>query len=239
MDLYQIKGWNRYSIKGKAEQCTREARIEAANNGTGSILTPSNNYGCNVNGYVLVHKVAGNLHVAVGRGTTDYRGQHIHQYDPKVGGKFNASHTIHSLIIGDEQTPYQLSPLSNVQQISEAGGPALAFYYNLRIIPTTLLAADRKTQVNTYQYSQMNEVRKVINEVGKVRGLPGFFLNYEFSPFMVKVNENTVPFLQFITGLCAIIGGVFTIAGVLDSLLYALVGDHEKSTPKGIGSYLG
>jgi hypothetical protein len=56
---------------------------------------------------------------------------------------------------------------------------------------------------------------------------------------MVSVTESSTPFFQFITGLCAIIGGVFTIAGVLDSLLHVLLGENLKDASKGLGSYLG
>ena len=55
---------------------------------------------------------------------------------------------------------------------------------------------------------------------------------------MVSVTETSTPFFQFITGVCAIIGGVFTLAGVLDSLLYAAIGDQQK-VMSSISSYLG
>ena len=34
---------------------------------------------------------------------------------------------------------------------------------------------------------------------------------YDLSPFMVRVTEHTVPFTHFLTGLCAIAGGMFTV----------------------------
>lgn len=39
----------------------------------------------------------------------------------------------------------------------------------------------------------------------------GIFFVYDLSPFMVRVTEHTVPFTHFLTGLCAIAGGVFTV----------------------------
>ena len=43
---------------------------------------------------------------------------------------------------------------------------------------------------------------------------------YDLSPIMVKFTERTKSFAHFLTGVCAIIGGVFTVAGIIDSLIY-------------------
>jgi hypothetical protein len=37
---------------------------------------------------------------------------------------------------------------------------------------------------------------------------------------MVKFTETKKSFAHFLTGVCAIIGGVFTVAGLVDSFLY-------------------
>lgn len=51
-------------------------------------------------------------------------------------------------------------------------------------------------------------------------GMPGIFFQYELSPLMVKYTEKDRSFGHFITNLCAIIGGVYTVAGLLDKILY-------------------
>jgi hypothetical protein len=43
---------------------------------------------------------------------------------------------------------------------------------------------------------------------------------YELSPIMVKFTESRNSFAHFLTGVCAIIGGVFTVAGIFDSFIY-------------------
>ncbi len=40
------------------------------------------------------------------------------------------------------------------------------------------------------------------------------------APVMVKYSEKEKSFGHFATGLCAIIGGVFTVAGLIDKLVY-------------------
>jgi hypothetical protein len=37
---------------------------------------------------------------------------------------------------------------------------------------------------------------------------------------LVKYNEYRKPFTHFLTDLCAIVGGVFTVAGMVDGILY-------------------
>lgn len=45
---------------------------------------------------------------------------------------------------------------------------------------------------------------------GEQSGLPGMFVTYEISPLMVEVTEHRRSFTHFLTGVCAIVGGVFT-----------------------------
>lgn len=45
---------------------------------------------------------------------------------------------------------------------------------------------------------------------------------YELSPFMIEASRDRMPILHFVTKLCAIVGGVFTVLGVLDSILFRL-----------------
>jgi hypothetical protein len=52
--------------------------------------------------------------------------------------------------------------------------------------------------------------------------IPGVFFIYEFSPFLVEMKEKSVPFSTFLIGLCAIIGGVFTVAGIADSIVHQM-----------------
>ena len=51
-------------------------------------------------------------------------------------------------------------------------------------------------------------------------GMPGVFFSYELAPVMVKYQQKEKSFGHFASGLCAIIGGVFTVAGIIDKLVY-------------------
>ena len=49
---------------------------------------------------------------------------------------------------------------------------------------------------------------------------PGIKLTYNLSPMSVIVTEQRIPFYHFITSLCAIVGGMYTIFSLLDSFVY-------------------
>ena len=48
------------------------------------------------------------------------------------------------------------------------------------------------------------------------------FVNYELSPLRVRIYEKRRSLGHFLTNCCAIIGGVFTVAGLVDTLLHRL-----------------
>ena len=48
---------------------------------------------------------------------------------------------------------------------------------------------------------------------------PGVFFNFELSPMRMRMEERRNSFLHFLTRVCAILGGVFTIMGAVDKLV--------------------
>lgn len=51
-------------------------------------------------------------------------------------------------------------------------------------------------------------------------GVPGVFFNYEISPLKTIHSEYRQSLSHFLTSTCAIVGGILTVAGILDSLVY-------------------
>jgi len=56
---------------------------------------------------------------------------------------------------------------------------------------------------------------------------------YDLSPIMVKYSEIRRSFAHFITGVCAIVGGVFTVAGIIDSFIYHSIRSLKFKTQLG------
>jgi hypothetical protein len=59
-----------------------------------------------------------------------------------------------------------------------------------------------------------------VNYAAGDRGLPGVFFMYDLSPMMVTIKETRRSFLHFLTEVCAIVGGVFSVASLVDGALY-------------------
>lgn len=184
--------------------------------------------GCQVSGDVSVSKVAGNVHVALGKSRVR-DGKHVHEFNIKeVGDGFNTSHSIHRLDFGERVRGMQ-SPLSGTTKIVKHG--AFMFHYYIKLVPTIFEGGGRK--VYTHQYSVSDSEKNVMIKKGELFGLPGVFLVYEFTPFLVHKVEKTMPLSSFLTSVCAIIGGVFTVAGMIDAILYRGYRKLRKVTPKG------
>jgi hypothetical protein len=59
---------------------------------------------------------------------------------------------------------------------------------------------------------------------------------YDLSPITIKYTETHQSFAHFLTGICAIIGGVFTVAGIIDSMIYHSLKSLKKKIDLGKAS---
>jgi len=209
-EAYRKKGWAFTNPDG-VEQCKRE--------GWSQKMSSQQGEGCQVYGYLLVNKVAGNFHVAPGKSFQQHH-MHVHDLQPFKDMKFNLSHTIIRLSFGKE-FPGIVNPLDNVTKglEREEGSAAVGMYqYFVKIVPTIYEGLGGRL-INTNQFSVTEHFKNVARE-GSSHGLPGLFFMYELSPIMVKFTEERKSFTHFLTGVCAIIGGVFTVAGIIDAMVY-------------------
>lgn len=202
---YRKKGWA-FRDPESIEQCKREHWKDS--------FQEQMNEGCQVYGYIEVSKVAGNFHIAPGK---SFQQQHVHVHDLQPFGakQFNVSHHIRSLSFG-VPIPGVINPLDGTFINAEAG--SLMYQYFVKIVPTVYKKLSGEV-VWSNQYSFTKHKRPVRQLTGE-HGLPGFFVLYELSPMLVQYTEKRRSFMHFLTGVCAIIGGVFTVAGLIDSMIY-------------------
>merc|ERR1711936_1352486 len=131
----------------------------------------------------------------------------------RVGGSFHIapgkSFSLNHIHIHDVQ-PFATSDFNITHTIRH-----LSFGRN---VPATFARVDGSTFV-TNQFS-VTRHSKVISAMMGDGGMPGVFFSYELAPVMVKYQQKEKSFGHFASGLCAIIGGVFTVAGMIDKLIY-------------------
>lgn len=196
-DAYQAADLPYYHILDTASQCN-------------SIV------GCQVHGNVIVNKVGGNVHVALGKSTIR-NGKHVHEFNIRdVSDGFNTSHAIHHISFGN-RLPGMEFPLDGTTKIVKQG--SFMFHYYIKLVPT-VFTDQRGNQIYTHQYSVTDSAKNVMVNKGELTGLPGVFLVYEFNPFMMQKSEKTVPLTHFLTSVSAILGGIFTVASMVEAIIY-------------------
>ncbi|CAL1544931.1 unnamed protein product [Lymnaea stagnalis] len=204
-EAYRKKGWA-LQDPDAIEQCKREGWAEK--------MDAQKNEGCKLYGYLEVNKVGGNFHIAPGK---SFQQKHVHVHDLQSfsGQKFNVTHRINHLSFGNDY-PGIINPLDATFQVVDSF--QMMYQYFIKIVPTTYSKVGGET-LYTNQYSVTKHSKTTGGMMGD-SGLPGVFFSYELSPLMVKYTEKQRSFLHFLTEVCAIIGGIFTVASLIDSFIY-------------------
>ena len=143
---YETKGWDVSSVEDTAEQCVREAKNPAAAAKKGE--------GCNIEGSLTVNKVAGNIHVALGK-SRSVNGRLIHQFSPRQLEHFDTSHHVHTLSFG-EPFPGQTNPLDGMsKRVNPHASQTGVFQYFIKIIPTQFTTSrGAVTASNQYSFTE-------------------------------------------------------------------------------------
>ncbi|XP_046746901.1 endoplasmic reticulum-Golgi intermediate compartment protein 3 [Diprion similis] len=178
--------------------------------------------GCQIYGYIEVNRVGGSFHIAPGE-SFSVNHVHVHDVQPYASTQFNMTHKIRHLSFG-LNIPGKTNPMDDTTIVATEG--AMMFQHYIKIVPTTYVRSDGSTLL-TNQFSVTRHSRQVSLFTGE-SGMPGIFFSYELSPLMVKYTEKEKSFGHFATNLCAIVGGVFTVAGLIDSILYHSVRAIQK-----------
>ncbi|TKY56246.1 Endoplasmic reticulum-Golgi intermediate compartment protein 3 [Spatholobus suberectus] len=195
----------RMFVKHTVRKCKREGFLQRIKDEEGE--------GCNVYGFLEVNKVAGNFHFAPGK-SFQQSGVHVHDLLAFQKDSFNLSHHINRLAFG-EYFPGVVNPLDNVHWTQET--PSGMYQYFIKVVPTVYTDVSGHT-IQSNQFSVTEHFRT--GDVGRLQSLPGVFFFYDLSPIKVTFMEEHVSFLHFLTNVCAIVGGIFTVSGILDSFIY-------------------
>jgi hypothetical protein len=177
--------------------------------------------GCRVAGTIRVRKVAGVFYVAAPRSLTNMDGRLAFTIAPDVMARFNASHTVNHLAFGPP-FPRQVLPLDGVDSAPSA--TSASWTYHIKVVPT-LYEYLYGSLVDSQAFSVSDFVQSFEPPPPGSPGggnfiHPGAWFKYDFSPIMVRSVETRRSFLQFATSLCAILGGLFALSGILDQVAH-------------------
>ncbi|KAA0170493.1 hypothetical protein FNF28_01487 [Cafeteria roenbergensis] len=188
----------------------------------GGVSRPTGKRGCRVYGDVDVNRVAGNVHVvprafSAKGGMSMYRGMPI---DDLL--HYNASHTVHTLRFGPA-FPGQENPLEGVTTGSDK--PA-QFQYFAQVVPTRYQhLSGLVTDAN--QYSVTQHVASS-DPTSPYMVPPGFVLRFDISPIIVTLSSASPGIGKLLTGVCAVIGGVYAVTSLLDKAIHGSIAAVAK-----------
>ena len=139
--------------------------------------------------------------------------------------KTNVEHIINDLYFGDKIHRYKLlgfgheaynlmHTLKHKKRIDEKI-PKIYQYY-LKIVPTKYKYFSGVTY-DKYQYTANSFAENSLDR------LPLLFFRYDLSPITVEYKHVKMSFLTFMINIFAILGGVFTVAGIIDSIIHKSV----------------
>jgi len=236
---YINRGWSFHAPESIA-QCVEE--------GWADKLREQSHEGCNISGRLRVNKVAGNIHLSPGRSFQASNYQNVYELVPYLkeeGVRHDFSHSIHQLkFTADDEYDQRKSamtktlmakmgvvdhPLDNTDWVTTESD--FMFQYFLKVVSTQFRTLSDWV-INTHQYSTTQfgrDLAKGNRENDKLglqvahgaTGIPGVFFNYDISPILVVHSETRQSFAHFLTSTCAIVGGVLTVASIIDSVLFA------------------
>jgi thiol-disulfide isomerase/thioredoxin len=175
--------------------------------------------GCQLSGFVLVKKVPGTLHfLAKSAG---------HSFDPWA---MNMSHAVGYMYFGNKPSPRRRKALETYHPLGltddwsdklsgedfYAINQKTTFEHYMQVVLTSIQPSDRNSEANfdAYEYTVHSHMYNPEDTI------PAAKFSYALSPIQIIVTEKKKAFYHFVTTLCAIIGGVFTVAGILDGMVH-------------------
>lgn len=173
--------------------------------------------GCRITGTLPVTKVPGNFHIS----------SHTHgRAVPHSTAPINTQHIIHHLSFGstDVRTLWQTAAFHPLDGTSQRDAVPQVYTYYLDVVPTTYEGVFSSTE--TYQFTA--NMNKFPSPTGNANYPSVCAFNYQISAISVRYSSGRVSFTHFLTYVCAIIGGVFTVAGLLSRFINSSTAQIQK-----------
>ncbi|KAF8767404.1 endoplasmic reticulum-Golgi intermediate compartment protein 1-like isoform X2 [Argiope bruennichi] len=163
--------------------------------------------GCLFEGRFYINKVPGNFHVSTHSAST--------QPD-----SIDMAHIIHEVSFGTRMgnSPIKgsFNPLKGIDR--SKARDIESHDYVMKIVPTIYETLDG-LKIETYQYTYAYKSSVTFSHSGRI--MPAIWFRYDLTPITVKYTESRPPLYSFLTTVCAIVGGTFTVAGIIDSMVFS------------------
>jgi len=177
---------------------------------------------CQVSGHLMVNRVPGNFHLEAKSKNHNLN-----------AAMTNLTHIVNHLSFGeplDQQSRRTKRILKQVPEEHRQFNPLdgqlyltkdfhQAYHHYIKVVSTHLnMGTSSANQMLTYQFLEQSQVVYYdLNNVPEAR------FSYDISPMSVVVEKEGRKWYDYLTSLCAIIGGTFTTLGLIDAVLYKVL----------------
>eukprot|EP00931_Biecheleriopsis_adriatica_P099723 TRINITY_DN7441_c0_g3_i1.p1 TRINITY_DN7441_c0_g3~~TRINITY_DN7441_c0_g3_i1.p1 ORF type:complete len:400 (-),score=76.82 TRINITY_DN7441_c0_g3_i1:6-1205(-) len=191
--------------------------------------------GCRLQASLHVRKVPGTIHVGVGRTFRRNIKKELIQnpeelWDMATSADF--AHFIQDLSFGPDFDGL-VNVLKGRKKSNHTAGLSEHWQYDVHIIPTRF-QEDGYDEVSSHQYSATEYVKPVDARNPEHEAPPtGLWMNYDITPFEVRVTRARKSLWHFVTECCAILGGIFAFSGMLDNFVYQFNRKADASSRSG------
>ncbi|XP_073394971.1 protein disulfide isomerase-like 5-4 [Physcomitrium patens] len=173
--------------------------------------------GCRVEGFVRVKKVPGELMISAHSGSHSFDATSMNMTHYVGFFSFGRKTSWRSVHWVNEMLPALDSNIDRLTgQVFPSEYENITHDHYLQVVKTEVITLHRKQDLRVLEQYDYTAHSNMIQSTK----VPVVKFHYELSPMQVLVKENPKSFSHFLTNLCAIIGGVFTVAGIIDSMLH-------------------
>lgn len=174
---------------------------------------------CQVSGHLMVNRVPGNFHIEAKSKNHNLNSamtnlthivNHLSFGEPLDQQSFRAKRILKQ--VPDEHKEFQ--PMDGMMYVTKEFHQA--YHHYIKVVSTHLnVGSSIANQMLTYQFLEQSQI--VYYDETNV---PEARFSYDLSPMSVVVEKEGRKWYDYLTSLCAIIGGTFTTLGLIDAVLY-------------------
>lgn len=194
-----------------------------------------NGEACYVNGHITINKAPGDIHFSF------HEFRNVWEFlveRPEYYSKINLSHKIYSLSFGDKKinseilekfglndyTQHFMGSEISMPDYIHNDGIKYNYDYYIKLIPHVFVDEVMGKEYFTYQYS-LSHKKNIVEEV-EIE-MPIVKIDYDISPITLKITLHKKHFTKFLIHICALVGGVFVVFSIFNSIIVYLFLDNS------------
>ncbi|KAI9913151.1 hypothetical protein PsorP6_005895 [Peronosclerospora sorghi] len=203
------------------------AKINVQKPRLSKIVHPGAIEGCEISGSLSVNRVPGVVVFTARSDQVSFTAQAI-----------NISHLVHHFSFGQVRrteklftggnralaTPSNRYPLDSRMYTTESENVSIQHFLNV-------VGFDKKDSSQTHLQQRSYEFSATTTEYGDKQ--PSTLFTFDISPLVVQITTETIPFYHLVTHLCAVIGGMYTILGLVNSGVFHAMNSIKKKQQLG------